>query len=79
MTDYGQWPVQPTPDGYLPQPYVPAIAWPADHTWFIAADTDDCALTIGGTRELIDEVLAHPDLDARPTVYGQLLHDGCDR
>lgn len=79
LNNYGQWPVQPTSDGHVPEPCVPAIAWPSDHAWFIAADTDDCALTIGGTRRLIGEVLAHPNLDARPAAYGQMLHEDCDR
>lgn len=77
LTDYGNWPVQPGPEGYLPDPFPPAIAWPADRAWFIADDTDPCALTIGGTQALIDSVLAHADLYARPAVYGQMPSDDC--
>ena len=77
LADFGNWPVQPGPDGYLPEPFPPAIAWPADRAWFIADDTDPCALTVGGSQALIDDVLAHPNLHARQATYGQMPSDDC--
>jgi hypothetical protein len=53
----------------------PALVWPADHAWCLAADVDDESLTIGGSRDLVDAVLALPDLRAEPATYGVLPPD----
>ena len=47
----------------------PHLVWPADHTWFMAMDTDQSWLGVGGTQALIDELLA-TGIDAVPTTYG---------
>lgn len=68
--DVGRWGADPwAPD--LERALPPAsVTWPADRAWFIAADVDPDWLCIGGSRQLIDAVLAHPDLDAEPATYG---------
>lgn len=68
--DVGRWGARPWGTD-LERTLPPAsITWPADHAWFVAADVDDTGLTVGGSQRLVDEVLAHPDLDAAPVTYG---------
>ncbi|WP_223111075.1 MULTISPECIES: hypothetical protein [Aeromicrobium] len=68
--DVGQWGAQPYATD-VERPLPPAsLTWPADHAWFIAADVDTSWLCVGGTQQLIDAVLARPDLDAAPATHG---------
>lgn len=56
------------PAGRVPEP--PNILWPADRAWFVASDTDLDSTYVGGSGELIDVLVRHPDLEAweiRPT------------
>ncbi|MEO6471629.1 MAG: hypothetical protein ABIR57_07050 [Aeromicrobium sp.] len=48
---------------------VPHLIWPYDHEWFVAADVDPDWLGVGGSQQLIDELLADGRFDARPTAY----------
>lgn len=48
----------------------PHLIWPADHAWFVAADVDPDWIGVGGTQSLIDELVAHEDLDVVPATYG---------
>jgi hypothetical protein len=65
LDDVGRWPV---PDeGWLVEP---SLVWPADHAWFAATDTDLVWTGVGGSEELIRELLDTPGLvvrRARPT------------
>ena len=45
----------------------PSIWWPKDRTWCVATDIDLCHTYIGGSRECIEAILTHPDLEALPT------------
>ncbi|WP_372520135.1 hypothetical protein, partial [Aeromicrobium sp.] len=47
-----------------------SFTWPADHAWCIASDVDPAWFTVGGSRGLVDAVLAHPDLHAEPATHG---------
>lgn len=47
-----------------------SLTWPADHTWFIAADVDASWLCVGGSQALIDAVMADPALNAEPASWG---------
>lgn len=44
----------------------PNLMWPRDRSWFAATEVDQPWSAIGGSQALIDEVLAHPGLDAEP-------------
>lgn len=44
---------------------LPELVFPADHSWLVATRWDDDWRCLGGPADLIAEVLAHPDLDAR--------------
>lgn len=38
--------------------------WPDDRTWFVATEIDLDSTYVGGTRECIDALLAHPQIEA---------------
>ncbi|MCD2191631.1 hypothetical protein [Actinomycetospora soli] len=51
---------------------VPDLWWPESRAWFVASDTDlEHCTYLGGTRVLVDQVVAEPRLDATPV-------DPCD-
>ena len=45
----------------------PNLWWPEDRAWCVATDIDLCHTYIGGSRECIEAILSHPDLEALPT------------
>jgi hypothetical protein len=47
---------------FVPEP--PTIIWPADRAWFIASDVDLDSTYLGGSRDLIDALVADPRLEA---------------
>ena len=51
-----------TPDWFLPQS--PSLWWPADRAWFVGTEIDLDSTLVAGSRELVDALLAHPDLEA---------------
>lgn len=42
----------------------PNQLWPRDHSWFLASDIDFDSTVVGGSRELIDELLACEAIEA---------------
>lgn len=51
--------------------YPPGLWWPEDHAWCVATDIDRDSTYIGGSRELIAQLLASPELEVLPAD----LHD----
>lgn len=49
----------------------PNLWWPYDRTWCVASEIDLPYTYVGGTNELIEEVLAHPLLEALPAATDQ--------
>ncbi|WP_043445989.1 hypothetical protein [Arthrobacter sp. L77] len=47
----------------LPGP-MPQLIWPSDHAWAIASEIDVDSTLIGGTYRLINELMAHPAIEA---------------
>lgn len=47
----------------LPGP-MPQLIWPADHAWAIATEIDFDSTLIGGTFDLINELIGHPAIEA---------------
>ena len=44
----------------------PNLWWPADRTWCVASEIDFPYTYVGGSRSLIEEVVAHPLLESLP-------------
>lgn len=42
----------------------PNLLWPADRSWCVATEIDLDSTVVGGSRALVDGLLAHPDLEA---------------
>jgi hypothetical protein len=59
----------PTPEWFLPQS--PNIFWPADQAWCVATEIDLPYTYVGGSRDLIDELL----IDVRLEVWESQLTD----
>ena len=53
-----------TADWFDPQS--PSIFWPEDHRWCVATEVDADTTLIGGSRDLIDEVIKSQLLEALP-------------
>jgi hypothetical protein len=56
--EVGYW---PTPNWFLPQS--PSIFWPDDVSWCVATEIDLFCTYVGGSRALIDELLADERLE----------------
>jgi hypothetical protein len=41
----------------------PNLIWPEDRAWFVASEVDLDSTLVGGSRDLVDELLASPDLE----------------
>lgn len=50
---------------------LPNLMFPADHCWLVSTLWDDDWTCIGGPAGLVDRLLHHPDLRARPVALGQ--------
>jgi hypothetical protein len=46
--------------------YPPTFWWPADRTWFVICDIDAASTYVGGSKELIAQILGDPSLEAFP-------------
>lgn len=56
----------------------PSAWWPADHAWATSSDTDLDSTLIGGTRALVDELLASDSLEVLPWPVDGLLWSSAD-
>ncbi|MGW3561636.1 hypothetical protein ACWDNT_30720 [Streptomyces sp. NPDC000963] len=50
---------------------LPDLWWPQDRAWCLGGDVDLVSTYIGGSRELVADLLAAPELEARPTAPGE--------
>jgi hypothetical protein len=50
----------------------PNLWWPADRAWCVASEIDLCWTYVGGSAELIEELLEDPRLEALPAVTEHL-------
>ena len=67
------------PGGEVFWPQSPSILWPADRSWCVATEIDFDSTLVAGSQELIDAVLASPELEAWPVGPGDDLTDMGDR
>lgn len=49
----------------------PNLWWPDDHSWCVASEIDFPYTYVGGSSKLIEEILAHPLLEALPATIDQ--------
>ncbi len=50
---------------------LPTLMFPADHSWLMSRLWDDDWSCVGGSAELLDRFLRHPELQARQVALGQ--------
>jgi hypothetical protein len=50
---------------------LPDLMFPADRSWLVSTLCDDDWTCVGGPASLMDRLLAHPDLQARPAHLGE--------
>ena len=50
---------------------LPNLMFPADRSWLVSTLWDDDWTCVGGPATLVDSLLSHPDLEARPVTLGQ--------
>jgi hypothetical protein len=54
----------------------PNLWWPDDRSWCVASEIDFPYTYVGGSSKLIEEILAHPLLEALPaTIYQGITAD----
>ncbi|MBD3926915.1 hypothetical protein IEZ26_20010 [Nocardioides cavernae] len=73
----------PTPDeqfeSFAPHQWQsPSAWWPADHTWATSSDTDLDSTLVGGSRALVDDLLADERLEVLPWPVDGSLWAGAD-
>lgn len=55
----------------------PSMWWPDDRAWFVSTEIDFTYSYVGGTRECIDAILAHPQIEAlRARISDRITWDG---
>jgi len=60
------------------RPQTPDLMWPADRSWFVAGDTDLDSTYLGGSSELIRELLADARVEAWPVSATDPIDAGSD-
>jgi hypothetical protein len=68
---------RPTADWFHPQS--PNLFWPADRAWCVASEVDFDSTLVGGTAELVSDILQAPALDSLPVQPGDSLAADADR
>ena len=56
----------------------PNLWWPEDRMWCVASEIDFPYTYVGGSRELIEEILCHPALEALPATLDQGINYASD-
>jgi hypothetical protein len=57
----------------------PNLWWPDDRTWCVASEIDFPYTYVGGSHELIEDILRHPDLEALPAAVEHGINYGSDK
>lgn len=56
----------------------PSLIWSADRSWFVVSEVDFDSTLIGGSRELVDALVADPGLEVYEVQPGTLLTEFSD-
>jgi hypothetical protein len=62
----GEEPPTEPPEPDFTDPFwrqAPHLIWPADRSWIVVSEVDFDSTLVGGTRELVDALVAYPDLE----------------
>lgn len=57
----------------------PSLIWPADRSWLVVSEVDFDSTLVGGSRELIDALVAYPDLEIYEVQPETLLTEFSDK
>jgi hypothetical protein len=57
----------------------PSLWWPDDRSWCVASEIDLPYTYVGGSEQLIAEILKHPALEALPAAVGDGITFGSDK
>ena len=49
--------------GRSPYQYAPSLIWPSDHSWLVASEVDFDSTLVGGSADLIEEIVNSPELE----------------
>jgi len=72
-------PPPPPPDPVHWFAQAPNLIWPADHSWYVASEYDLDSTLVGGSRDLIDAILAAPDLETWEVERSDSLQADADK
>jgi hypothetical protein len=56
-----------------------SMIWPADRAWFMATDIDFDSTLVGGSENLVEEILSKPEFEAFPISPSDSLTWDADR
>jgi hypothetical protein len=57
----------------------PNLIWPADHSWYVAGEYDLDSTLVGGGSDLVDAILAAPELEAWSVERSDSLEADADK
>jgi len=57
----------------------PNLIWPSDHSWYVASEYDLDSTLVGGSRELIDAIMAARQLETWEVERDDSLEDDADK
>jgi len=75
----GVGPQSPTPNPSRWWSIPPNLIWPANHSWFVASEYDLGSTLVGGSRDLIDAILAASELETWEVERGDSLEADADK
>jgi hypothetical protein len=72
-------PPPPPPDPVHWFSQAPNLIWPADHSWYVASEYDLDSTLVGGSRDLIDAIMASTELETWEMERSDSLQANADR
>lgn len=57
----------------------PHLIWPADRSWLVVTEVDFDSTLVGGTKELVEAIIAAPELEAWQVEPTTSLAEGADK
>jgi hypothetical protein len=74
----GRWGARPYEPGHARDINSPNLMWPADRAWFVTTNIDSTWTGVGGSADLIDDLLAEPRLEVVRTRHDDPRPGGRD-